>query len=49
MKKLWSLLQHRVVWTSGVALLVIVTAPGMVRGLEEWERGMQKTSTHWWS
>jgi hypothetical protein len=30
MKKLWSLLQHRVVWTSGAALLVIVAAPAMV-------------------
>jgi hypothetical protein len=30
MKKIWSLLQHRIVWTSCAALLVIVAVPAIV-------------------
>jgi len=30
MKKIWSLLQHRIVWTSGAALLLIVVVAAIV-------------------
>jgi hypothetical protein len=32
MNKLWSVFQHRIVWTSGAALLAIVAVPAIVHG-----------------
>jgi hypothetical protein len=48
MKKIWSLLQNRMVWTSGAALLAIVAAPaivGLVLKALGWVHG---ASLHTW-
>jgi hypothetical protein len=48
MKKLWSLLQNRIVWSSGAALLFIVAAPAMLGLLLKVLGLVHGTSLHTW-
>lgn len=48
MKKLWALFQHRIVWTSGVALLAIVAVPAILILVLKALGLVHGTSLHTW-